>query len=355
MIEALEGARAHYSEWFRPYPWKELKLSEFPAHSDYAQGFATNIPFSESIGFLAKSEPETHLAFTVTAHESAHQWWGNIVEPGKGPGGNILSEGMAHFSTILLIDRIKGLRSRIAFCKQIEGRYGDGRQVDSERPLVKIDGSRPGDTTVTYDKGGWVFWMLLNRMGREQDLAGLRTFIRKFENGPDHPVLQDFVATMRELALDKESYEEFVKQWFFEVVVPEYRLGDAVKTRIVGTQPLADGDGDGAGEEWEVRVKVTNAGTGRMPVEVAATRGERFPDEKGGTKKATAAEPGTVQAAEAAPEPAKTYSEARATVTLGAGESQEVLLRCGFEPELLLVDPDALVLQLRRKQAVFRF
>jgi len=54
-------------------------------------------------------------------------------------------------------------------------------------------------------------------------------------------------------------------------------------------------------------------------------------------------------------ESAKAYRDARSTVTLGAGESQEVVIRCDFEPEQLLVDPDALVLQLQRKLAVHRF
>ena len=97
----------------------------------------------------------------VTAHESAHQWWGNMLTPGKGPGGNLLSEGMAHFSTALLTEQVKGPQARIEFLKRIEENYGDARRADAERPLVKIDGSHDGDTTVTYDKGGWVFWMLL--------------------------------------------------------------------------------------------------------------------------------------------------------------------------------------------------
>lgn len=361
MLQALDGARKWYSEWFRPYPWKELKLSEFPGLAGYAQGFPTNITFSENLGFLTKSEPKAEAPFMVTAHEAAHQWWGNILVPGKGPGGDLLSEGMSHFSTVLLMDQVKGVHERIEFLRQLETRYGDRRQVDSEKPLVKLDGSREGDETVLYDKGGWVFWMLLNRMGRDQNLAGLRQFIRKYEENPDHPVLQDFVATMRELALDKPSYDEFVKQWFFEVVLPEYRLEDPVKTRIVGVRPVDDGMG--SSEAWEVRVQVKNVGTGRMPVEIAAARGERFPDEDAADEeksvKPPEAAPGTVQASGPSEETAKAeaepYRDARATVTLGAGESQEVLIRCGFEPDRVLVDPDALVLQLQRKLAVHRF
>ena len=75
---------------------------------------------------------------------------------------------------------MKGLRQRIEFCKRIEESYGESRRKDSEGPMVKIDGSQPGDTTVTYDKGGWVFWMLLQHMGRERTLDGIREFIEQY-------------------------------------------------------------------------------------------------------------------------------------------------------------------------------
>jgi hypothetical protein len=319
---ALDASRKYYSEWFYPYPWKELKLSEFPDLASYAQGFPTNITFSESIGFLTRSDPRADLAFLVTAHEAAHQWWGNILTPGKGPGGNILAEGMAHFSTALLFEQVKGPRGRMEFLKGIENRYETKRQVDSERPLVKIDGSLKGDTTVTYDKGGWVFWMLLRHMGRNRALKGLRAFIEEYHAGPDYPVLQDLIAVMRRFAADQAAFDAFVKQWFFEVVVPEYQLSNAKRQQVTGE------------DVWEVTVRVENAGTGRMPVEVAAVQGERF-DEDG----------------KAAP----TYRDARTVLDLGAGEAQEVKILCHFAPDRVLIDPDVLVLQLRRKMAVAGF
>ena len=104
------------------------------------------------------------------------------------------------------------------------------RQADSELPLVKITGERPGDTTVTYDKGGWVFWMLLNQMGRDKALAGMQAFIKAYQGNPDHPVLQDFLASMRPFAADPAAFDAFTRQWFYEVVVPEYLLHDAKKT-----------------------------------------------------------------------------------------------------------------------------
>ncbi len=333
MSEALDASRRWYSEWFMPFPWHELKVSEFPALAFYAQGFPTNITFSEGIGFLTKSDPRANAAFMVTAHEAAHQWWGNILLPGQGPGGDILSEGMAHFSTILLFEQVKGPHQRIEFCKRIEDRYGDRRQVDSERPLVKIDGSKRGDQTVTYDKGGWVFWMLLNHMGRERALAGVQDFIRRYETTNDYPVLQDFVAVMREHAADTQAFDAFVGQWFFSVVVPEYKVREARATRLASAAA-----GEGAAVRWEVSFEIENIGTSTMPVEIAATRGTRFPkDDKDSTSTDK--------------KPSDDYQESRQTIVMGPGAKQSVTLQCTFEPERVVVDPDARVLQLNRDQA----
>jgi hypothetical protein len=324
MIEALDGARRHYSQWFHPYPWAELKLSEFPALAPYAQGFATNITFSEGAGFLAESDAQSNVPFLVTAHEAAHQWWGGLLVPGDGPGGNLLSEGTSHFSTILLFEAARGLQQRIEFCRMIEERYCVKRVVDAERPLVEIDGSRDGDGTVTYDKAGWVFWMLLEQMGRENAMRGLSSFFARYVDNRDHPVLQDFIAHMRSFALDPVAYQEFVDQWFFDVVLPEYDLREVVR-----------GPEDGGEGGTEVRLVVRNAGTGRMPVVISAERGVRFPS-----------------AGNVAAEP---FRDSRTTVVLGAGEEREVRIRCDFEPERIVVDPDAVTIQNDRKGAIHRF
>jgi ABC-type Na+ efflux pump permease subunit len=317
MVQTLDACRRYYGEWFRPFPWRELKLSEFPAMADYAQGFPTDITFSESIGFLTGKDAGADAPFLVTAHEAAHQWWGNMVAPGKGPGGNLLSEGTSHFSTLLLFEQVKGVHARIDFAKRIEDSYAKDRRADSERPLVKIDGSRDGDTAVTYDKAGFVFWMLLNHMGRDRMLAGVRDYFQRYQASEDHPVLQDFLTVLRPHADDPKTFDSFTRQWFHEVVLPEYRVDDSGRTR--------------AGQNWNATARVTNIGTGTMPVEVAAIKGERF--DKAG-------------------KPNSDYREARQTLVLGAGASGTVKLSCGFEPEKIVVDPDAKVLQLGRKTAV---
>jgi hypothetical protein len=127
---------------------------------------------------------------------------------------------------------------------------------------------------------------------------------------------------MRPYAEDPVAYDAFTKQWFEGRVVPQYQVTDAKKT--------ANGDG------FDVAVTVTNIGTGVMPVEIAATSGERWnkPDSTGADYTAN-------------PE----YKDARSTVTLGAGESKSLTIHCAFDPEKVVVDPDVRVLQLKRKHA----
>jgi ABC-2 type transport system permease protein len=319
LLDALNGARRYYAEWFGPYPWRELRLNEFSSLATYARGNATNIFFSEGAGFLSLRTPQADPAFAIAAHESAHQWWGHILAAGEGPGGIVLAEGAANFSTLMLLDQMRGFQPRMRYASQMEARYGERRQPTTELPLAETLSTtgRPGDETVVYDKGGWVLWMMLHQMGRERFLAGARGFITTWHKSPDHPVLEDFVAFMRPYAEDKQAFDDFVREWFFEKVIPEYHL-DALRKQPMG------------GGEWEVAVKIENAGTGRMPVEIEARRGQRF-DEKGATD--------------------PLFRDARTTVVLGAGETKEVRIRCAFEPERVVVDPDGYVLMLQRKAA----
>ncbi|HET6349349.1 MAG TPA: M1 family aminopeptidase [Candidatus Krumholzibacteria bacterium] len=321
----LDEARHWYSQWFTPYPWRELKLSEFPGLAGYAQGFGTDITFSENIGFLTRNTAQTDATFLVTAHETAHQWWGNILTPANGPGGDFLAEGAAHFSTMLLFDKVKGPRGRMEFAKGIELRYNDRRRPDDERAMYDVDGKRRYDTSVIYDRGGWVFWMVYDYLGHDRAMEAYHHFFQTWSTSRDHPALQDFVAAMRPYADDPVAFDAFAKQWFEDRVVPQYQVSKAKKS------PQGSG--------YDVTCTVTNVGTGTMPVEIAATAGERWKKPANGDRNGVyTVDPG--------------YRDARETIVLGAGESKPVTIHCDFEPKKIVVDPDVRVLQLRRKQAV---
>jgi ABC-2 type transport system permease protein len=336
MSEALDASRACYGRWFGAYPRRDLRLTEFPGLAGYAQGFPGNITFSESIGFLTRpgAADDVDLVFFVTAHEAAHQWWGNMLMPGKGPGGNILSEGLANFSAALLTLEKRGDTQRQRMLRQWEDDYANGRSADSERPMVLVSGTRPGDQTVTYDKGGWVFWMLMDLMGRDRMLAGLQDFIRTYQDGPDYPLLQDFVAVMRRHAADLPAFDAFTRQWFESVVLPEFKLWDLKVSRPV----------EG---EWLVEGTLENVGTGTVSVEVAAV-GAELKTTQEVVRPMPEDDPGAPRRAMDLPPKAP---DARATVAIGAGERVPFRVVTPFEPLRVRVDPDVRMLQVRRKLA----
>ena len=130
---ALDGARRWYAEWFGPYPWRELRLNEFPNYAEYARGNATNIFFSEGVGFLTLRTPESDQAFEIAAHEAAHQWWGHILARGEGPGGIVLAEGAANFATLMLVEQVRGLENRLGFAAAHRGHLRRARASRAPR------------------------------------------------------------------------------------------------------------------------------------------------------------------------------------------------------------------------------
>ena len=133
-------------------------------------------------------------------------------------------------------------------------------------------------------------------------------------------MLQDFLAVMRNFSRDQAAFDEFARQWYFEVVVPEYELDEVVKKQN--------------GDRWIVTGKIRNIGSAKMPVEIAAATGnERFID------------------GQLNPE----YQDTRVTRIVDADESISFELTCEFDPGHVVVDPDALVLQLNRKNAEYEF
>ena len=204
----------------------------------------------------------------------------------------------------------------MSWLRQIEDRYANLSRRDSERPHIKIDGKLPGEARLIYDKGGWSFYMLHRLQGPERSLAAIREYITTFRDSRDHAALEDYLAIQRRHAVDTTAFDRYAHQWFQEVVIPQYLI------RSTSLEKTATG--------WQVRATIQNTGTGRMPVEVAVVRGERFP--------ATGSK-------------AERWQDARTTIELGAGEETTVTLRTAFEPERLLMDPDVVVMMLERQKA----
>jgi ABC-2 type transport system permease protein len=322
MVKALSAARKSYGAWFGPYPWENLRVTQFPGLAGYAQGFPGNISFSEGIGYMSRpvakgsdgyldEEGAIDVAFYIVAHESGHQWWGNIVMPGKGPGGNIISEGLAEFSALMLVHHELGEEQARTLRRRWEKTYAEGRRADNERSINRTDGSRPGDQVVTYNRAGLVFWMLRDLMGEERMLAGLKAFVAKWKDGVeapdglDFPLIEDMVESLRPFAPDEVAFNLFVDQWIYGTSLPEFELGDVTV--------------DGAEGAFTTEVELRNLGTGTVDVTVRVIG-----------------------------EDAKQFEDS--VVRVAAGGSVPVVIQSSFKPAKLVVDPGVRLLFAGRKR-----
>jgi len=321
MVDALDDARKSYSTWFGPYPWENLRVTEFPGLAGYAQGFPGNITFSETIGYLSRPVEEGEegtfdAAYYIVAHESGHQWWGNIVMPGKGPGGNIISEGLAEFSAVMLLHHERGAEQANVLRRRWEQEYVQGRSADNERPINRVTGTRPGDTVITYQRAGLVFWMLREVMGEDAMLAGLRDFVTTWKDGVqtpeglDFPLIEDLVESLRAHAPDVAAFDAFTSQWILGKALPELELKDVSVS--------------GGGSEWVTTASLSNVGTGSAEVTVR------------------------VWGEEPEGEAARAHVDVR--VRISPDTPVPVELRTAFEPVRIEVDPQVQLLFAGRKR-----
>jgi hypothetical protein len=240
-----------------------------------------------------------------------------MVTPGKGPGGNAISEGLAEFSACMLLHHELGAGQARVLRRRWEKAYVEGRSPDNERPINRVDGSRGGDGVVTYQRAGWVFWMLRGLMGEEPLLAGLRDFIVTWrdgvatDDGLDFPLVEDLLASLRPRAPDAAAFDDFVGRWIIGKDLPELVVREAAVEQ--------------AGDGYRVTGELANVGTGRAEVRVRVEG--RKPDIKG--------EPSPV---------------ADAIVPVSAEAAGRFEIAADFVPERIVVDPEVELLFTGRKR-----
>ncbi|AIZ41122.1 M1 family aminopeptidase [Cellulophaga baltica] len=233
-IKGAKVALDYNSENFYEYPYSVLRIIEFPAHSNYAQSFATTIPYSEDFGFVADfSGAQTYnYAFRVTSHEVAHQWWGHIVTPSKTSGANIISETLAEYASLMTMKQEYGENGIKSFLKNSLDTYLRGRQFSfkPERSLMNVETGQ----YIWYEKGSMVMYDLQDVLGEDVVNRGLKSFLEAYKYNQ-----KGYYATSEDLynalyAVTPDSLKYKVDDGFKEIVLYENRVMSA-KTKKLET------------------------------------------------------------------------------------------------------------------------
>ena len=236
MLKAAELSLDYFQANFSPYQFRQVRFIEFPGYADFAQSFANTIPWSENIGFISDlTDPEKIDYVTyVGAHEVAHQWWAHQVIGADEQGMTVLSETLAQYSALMVMEDLYGPDQIRKFLKFELDRYLRSRGSDliGEQPLVRVE----NQPYIHYQKGALVMYLLKDMMGEDKVNAALRRVLaaHAFRSAP-YPSSTVLVDALRAEAGDDRQLQELITDLFERIILYDLKAkGATVRKRPDG-------------------------------------------------------------------------------------------------------------------------
>lgn len=177
MMTSMKASLNYYSENFSPYQYEQLRIMEFPRYAKFAQSFPGTIPFSESIGFVLDidDEKDVDMAFYITAHEIAHQWFGMQVEAANVKGRLFILETLSQYAATMVLKQHYSEEKVQLFLETQEEQYLEGKRKESgsEPSLALVE----NQDYVYYAKGAINMYQFQKEIGEENVNKALKHFL----------------------------------------------------------------------------------------------------------------------------------------------------------------------------------
>jgi hypothetical protein len=162
-----------YTQWFGPYPYSSLAVTQFPARD--SQGWPGLI-FLSSAAWLPEQE-RARLKFDdygrvvygdlMPWHETGHMWWGDVVF-WRSYRDQWLVEALSNYSALMMIEKEKPENFQISldrYRSDLLSRTLTGRQYLEAGPVdlgLRLSSSEfpSGYVAISYGRGTWLLHML---------------------------------------------------------------------------------------------------------------------------------------------------------------------------------------------------
>jgi len=256
MLAEMNNSVRFFSSLFGEYPFPFFRAIFHPFN--FGQGFATTI-------MIPGVDIATFYNYSFIAHETAHQWWGDMVL-WRSYRDQWLSEGFAQYSAMLYVqlrskpgselEMIKNSRKTLLLPPATMRGIARGRLADVG-PLImggrlETDRTRGAYSALTYDKGALVLRMVHFLFTDPQTGNGqpffdmMRDFVQRFKWKTAST--EDFFAVANEHLKDtplaqKYGYKSlnwFFQQWVEGTGLPSYKLKYHIESDAKG--PILKGD-----------------------------------------------------------------------------------------------------------------
>ncbi|MFT6066696.1 MAG: aminopeptidase N, partial [Polaribacter sp.] len=177
MMKSMKVSLDYFSTNFSPYQYEQLRIMEFPRYAEFAQSFPGTVPFSESIGFVLDIDDETDvdMAFYVTAHEIAHQWFGMQIEAANVQGKLMLLETLSQYAATMVLKQHYSEEKVQQFLETQKDRYLEGKRRESgkEPSLALVE----NQDYIYYAKGAINMYEFQKQIGEDSVNLALKRFI----------------------------------------------------------------------------------------------------------------------------------------------------------------------------------
>jgi len=219
MVNSIEKSFAYYTTNFGPYPNKQARIIEFPRVASFAQAFPGTMPYSESIGFIADIEKpdDIDMVYYVVAHEMAHQWWAHQVIGANMEGATSLSETLAQYSALMVMEKEYGRETMRKFMEYEVDMYLRARGTEriKERPLMRVEANQG---YIHYRKGSLVMYYLREMIGEDAVNRALRKVLTQYGyQGAPYPTSWALVDALREET--PAQYQYLLKDLFEDITL----------------------------------------------------------------------------------------------------------------------------------------
>ncbi|WP_309092143.1 M1 family aminopeptidase, partial [Phenylobacterium sp.] len=236
MINALKLGLDYFQAEFGPYQFRQARILEFPAYASFAQAFANTMPYSESIGFVTDNTKPDKIDYVtyVTAHELGHQWWAHQLIGAEMQGATALSETLAQYSALMVMEKTYGQSAIRRFLKRELDQYlrSRGGELVEELPLIRVE----NQPYIHYQKGSLVMYLLRDRLGEAKVNAALRTLLQRHAfKGAPYPRSQDLVDALRAQAGNDAEAQRLITDLFEKITLYD------LKTKTALARKRADG------------------------------------------------------------------------------------------------------------------
>ncbi|HLL03451.1 MAG TPA: hypothetical protein VK539_22900 [Myxococcaceae bacterium] len=260
MVQAVKDSLDYFTRAFGPYQHRQVRILEFPRYGDFAQSFPNTIPYSESMGFIARVDPEdpkdVDYPYYITSHEVAHQWWAHQLAPGNVQGATLMSETLSQYSALMVMKRKYGPERMGRFLRYELDGYLRGRSFESnqEMPLGRVE----GQAYVHYSKGSLAMYALQDYLGEDKVNEALASLLRKtaFQQ-PPFTHSPELIAELR--AVTPEHLRYLLEDFFERITLYENRALTATSTALPDgrfevklTAKARKVEADGLGQEKEL-------------------------------------------------------------------------------------------------------